>query len=95
MEYFVGFFIAALVGALWAYDGWNNVGMVASEVKNPQRNLRHFQRGPRNGGAAPAARSASDSDACAISTRASAPYQGMKSPNAASSLQTALSRSSS
>ncbi len=35
---FTGFF-AALVGALWAYDGWNNVGMVASEVKNPQRNL--------------------------------------------------------
>jgi APA family basic amino acid/polyamine antiporter len=32
-------FIAALVGALWAYDGWNNVGMVASEVKNPRRNL--------------------------------------------------------
>jgi basic amino acid/polyamine antiporter, APA family len=32
-------FIAALVAALWAYDGWNNVGMVASEVKNPQRNL--------------------------------------------------------
>ena len=32
-------FIAALVGALWAYDGWNNVGMVASEVKHPQRNL--------------------------------------------------------
>ena len=32
-------FIAALVAALWAYDGWNNVGMVASEVKNPSRNL--------------------------------------------------------
>jgi APA family basic amino acid/polyamine antiporter len=32
-------FTAALVAALWAYDGWNNVGMVASEVKNPQRNL--------------------------------------------------------
>jgi APA family basic amino acid/polyamine antiporter len=32
-------FTAALVGALWAYDGWNNVGMVASEIKNPQRNL--------------------------------------------------------
>ena len=32
-------FIAALVAALWAYDGWNNVGMVASEVKNPKRNL--------------------------------------------------------
>ena len=32
-------FFAALVAALWAYDGWNNVSMVASEVKNPQRNL--------------------------------------------------------
>ncbi len=35
---FAGFF-AALVGALWAYDGWNNVGMVSSEIRNPQRNL--------------------------------------------------------
>jgi amino acid transporter len=32
-------FFAALVGALWAYDGWNNVSMVASEVRDPQRNL--------------------------------------------------------
>lgn len=32
-------FIAALVAALWAYDGWNNAGMVASEIRNPQRNL--------------------------------------------------------
>src|SRR5579872_6157954 len=32
-------FIAALVAALWAYDGWNNVSMVASEVREPQRNL--------------------------------------------------------
>jgi basic amino acid/polyamine antiporter, APA family len=32
-------FFAALVAALWAYDGWNNVSMVASEVKNPSRNL--------------------------------------------------------
>lgn len=32
-------FIAALVAALWAYDGWNNVGMVASEIRNPRRNL--------------------------------------------------------
>jgi basic amino acid/polyamine antiporter, APA family len=32
-------FFAALVAALWAYDGWNNVAMVASEVRNPQRNL--------------------------------------------------------
>jgi APA family basic amino acid/polyamine antiporter len=27
------------VAALWAYDGWNNVSMVSSEVRNPQRNL--------------------------------------------------------
>jgi APA family basic amino acid/polyamine antiporter len=32
-------FFAALVAALWAYDGWNNVAMVSSEVQNPQRNL--------------------------------------------------------
>ncbi len=35
---FMGFF-AALVAALWAYDGWNNVSMVASEIRNPSRNL--------------------------------------------------------
>jgi len=35
---FTGFF-AALVAALWAYDGWNNGVMVGSEIKNPQRNL--------------------------------------------------------
>ena len=34
----VGFF-AALVAALWAYDGWNNVSMVSSEIRNPQRSL--------------------------------------------------------
>ena len=28
-----------MVAALWAYDGWNNVSMVASEVQKPQRNL--------------------------------------------------------
>lgn len=32
-------FIAALVAALWAYDGWNNVSMVSSEIRAPQRNL--------------------------------------------------------
>lgn len=32
-------FFAAMVSALWAYDGWNNVSMVSSEIKNPQRNL--------------------------------------------------------
>ncbi|MGA8028892.1 MAG: amino acid permease [Bryobacteraceae bacterium] len=32
-------FFAAMVSALWAYDGWNNVSMVSSEVRDPQRNL--------------------------------------------------------
>ena len=32
-------FFAALVAALWAYDGWNNVSLVSSEIRNPQRNL--------------------------------------------------------
>jgi APA family basic amino acid/polyamine antiporter len=35
---FSGFF-AAMLGALWAYDGWNNVSYVAGEVKHPDRNL--------------------------------------------------------
>jgi APA family basic amino acid/polyamine antiporter len=30
---------AALQGAFWAYDGWNDVTYVAGEVKNPRRNL--------------------------------------------------------
>lgn len=34
-----GGFVAALVAALWAYDGWNNLSMVSSEIKKPQRNL--------------------------------------------------------
>ncbi len=37
-----GFFLAfsaAMVGALWAYDGWNNVSYMAGEVKDPHRNL--------------------------------------------------------
>lgn len=32
-------FFAALVAALWAYDGWNNAGMLGSEIEKPQRNL--------------------------------------------------------
>ena len=32
-------FMLALVAALWAYDGWNDLTMVSAEVKNPQRNL--------------------------------------------------------
>jgi basic amino acid/polyamine antiporter, APA family len=32
-------FMAALVAALWAYDGWNDLNMVAGEVRDPQRNI--------------------------------------------------------
>ena len=32
-------FFTALVAALWAYDGWNDLNMVAGEVRNPQRNV--------------------------------------------------------
>lgn len=32
-------FLLATVSALWAYDGWNNLSMVAAEVKNPARNM--------------------------------------------------------
>jgi APA family basic amino acid/polyamine antiporter len=32
-------FGAAMLGALWAYDGWNNVAPLAGEIQNPQRNL--------------------------------------------------------
>jgi APA family basic amino acid/polyamine antiporter len=35
----LGGFFAALVAILWAYDGWNNVSMVSSEIRDPQRNL--------------------------------------------------------
>lgn len=32
-------FGAAMLGALWAYDGWNNITFMAAEVKRPERNL--------------------------------------------------------
>jgi basic amino acid/polyamine antiporter, APA family len=32
-------FGAAMMAALWAYNGWNEMTYVAGEVKNPQRNL--------------------------------------------------------
>lgn len=34
-----GGFMIALIAALWAYDGWNDLTMVAGEVKRPERNL--------------------------------------------------------
>lgn len=38
---FVGWsaFGSAAIAALWAYDGWNNLPMVAGEIKDPQRNI--------------------------------------------------------
>lgn len=32
-------FMAALVAALWAYDGWNDLNMVAGEIRNPGRSI--------------------------------------------------------
>lgn len=29
----------AMLAALWAYDGWNNLPMAAGEVKNPEKNV--------------------------------------------------------
>jgi basic amino acid/polyamine antiporter, APA family len=35
----VGGLVAALSGAFWGYDGWNNITFVAGEIKNPQENI--------------------------------------------------------
>lgn len=32
-------FMAALVAALWAYDGWNDLNMVSEEIHEPERNI--------------------------------------------------------
>jgi APA family basic amino acid/polyamine antiporter len=32
-------FGAAMLGALWSYDGWQNVAPLAGEIRDPQRNL--------------------------------------------------------
>lgn len=32
-------FGAALLAALWAYDGWNNMPMAAGEIRDPRRNI--------------------------------------------------------
>src|SRR6266852_6366140 len=41
-------FLAALAAALWAYDGWEDLNLVGSEVQDPQRN---FPRALVGGGA--------------------------------------------
>jgi len=35
----IGGFMAALVAALWAYDGWNDLNMVAGEIRRPERSI--------------------------------------------------------
>ncbi len=37
-SFFAGF-AAAMLGALWGYDGWNQLTFVAGEVKDPNRNI--------------------------------------------------------
>lgn len=32
-------FFAALLAAFWAYEGWNSIGFLGSEIKNAKRNL--------------------------------------------------------
>jgi basic amino acid/polyamine antiporter, APA family len=32
-------FMAALVAALWAYDGWNDLNMVSEEIQRPERSI--------------------------------------------------------
>lgn len=32
-------FMLALIAALWAYDGWNNLNMVAGEIRRPERSI--------------------------------------------------------
>ncbi|MBV9437173.1 MAG: amino acid permease [Acidobacteria bacterium] len=32
-------FMLALVAALWAYDGWNDLNMVSEEIEHPERNI--------------------------------------------------------
>ena len=46
-------FGAAMLAALWAYDGWNNMPMVAGEIRNPGRNIPRaliLRDGGRDGG---------------------------------------------
>jgi basic amino acid/polyamine antiporter, APA family len=35
----IGGVTAALSGAFWGYDGWNNITFVAGEIRDPQRNI--------------------------------------------------------
>ncbi len=34
-----GAMFAAMLGAFWAYDGWNNIGYLGGEIRNPKRSI--------------------------------------------------------
>jgi len=36
---FFGLFFAAMMAAFWAYEGWNNIGFLGGEIRNPLRNI--------------------------------------------------------
>lgn len=36
---FIAGFGAAMLGALWGYDGWNNLTLVAGEIQKPEKNV--------------------------------------------------------
>ncbi len=36
---FIGGFGAAMLAALWGFDGWNNLSLVAGEIKEPGKNI--------------------------------------------------------
>ncbi len=36
---FIAGFGAAMLGALWGYDGWNNLTLVAGEIQKPEKNI--------------------------------------------------------
>ncbi len=36
---FVGAFFAAMMAAFWSYEGWNTIGFMGGEIKDPYRNI--------------------------------------------------------
>ncbi len=39
VDFNVASFFAAMMAAFWAFEGWNNVGFLGGEIKNPKRNI--------------------------------------------------------
>ncbi|MEO5581401.1 MAG: amino acid permease [Saprospiraceae bacterium] len=36
---FLALLFTAMLGSFWAYEGWNNIGYIGGEIKNPQKNI--------------------------------------------------------